>query len=290
MTSAELFNGVTLYIILAFVIATFIQFYMGRDFYTSAFKSLKHKSANMDVLIVIGTTAAWLYGLILILIGYSEETRMSEKYKMHIHSHVHNFETSAVLILIVLLGKYIESFSKMKTVDKLSDLASLKVTKANLINSDEKELSLGSKFKEIPVELLEKKDLVIVQPGGAVPTDGQVVYGRGCCNEAMLTGESQPVQKEIGMRVFGGTILTQGSIILKVTKTSDDATFNQIMKLVENAQNAKAPIQGYADKISSYFVPVIVALAVIDWIVWFSIVFNDHEGKVLEEDSPLERF
>ena len=162
MTEVQLFNGVTLYIILLFAIATFIQFFMGRDFYVSAYKSLKHKSANMDVLIVIGTTAAWLYGLILILIGYSEETQESDMYKMHVHSHVHNFETSAVLILIVLLGKYIESFSKMKTVEKLSDLASLKVTRANLIISDDKGLSLGSKFEEIPVELLQKKDLVIV--------------------------------------------------------------------------------------------------------------------------------
>lgn len=280
MTSIRLFNGVTLYIILNFLIATFIQFYMGIDFYKSAYKSLKHKSANMDVLIVIGTSAAWLYGLILILIGYSDTIQEDTmKYKMQVHSHVHNFETNSVLILIVLLGKYIESYSKMKTVDKLSDLASLKVTKANLITNT-KELNLSSKFKEVAVELLQKKDFVIVQPGGAVPTDGQVVHGRGCCNEAMLTGESQPVQKEIGMRVFGGTILTQGSIIVKVLKTSEDATFNQIMKLVENAQNSKAPIQGYADKISSYFVPVIVFLAIIDWIVWFSIVFTDKQEKL----------
>jgi P-type E1-E2 ATPase len=107
----------------------------------------------------------------------------------------------------------------MNTVDKLLDLASLKVTKVNLINSDEKELSLGSKFKKIPMNLLEKKDLVIVQHGGAFSIDGQVIYGRVCCNQAMLTGESQPIQKEIGMRVFGGTIIIQGSIILKVNKT-----------------------------------------------------------------------
>lgn len=94
---------------------------------------------------------------------------------------------------------------------------------------------MGSPFKETPVELLEIGDLVIVQPGGAIPIDGIVVYGRGTCNESMLTGESRPVNKEIGVLVFGGTILTQGSVIVKVTKTSDDATFNQIMKLVENA-------------------------------------------------------
>ena len=165
------------------------------------------------------------------------------KYHMNIHNHVHNFETSAVLILIVLLGKYIESYSKMKTVGKLSELASLKVTKANLIEEKHQtKLGLESKYREVAVELLEKKDHVLVQPGGAVPTDGVVVFGNGCCNEAMLTGESMPVTKHIGSKVFGGTILTQGSIIFKVMKIAEDATFNQIMKLVENAQNTKAPI------------------------------------------------
>jgi len=128
---------------------------------------------------------------------------------MMVHSHVHNFETASFIICIVLLGKFIETFSKLKTVDKLSDLASLKVSKANLLNEKNlNKINLGCKFKETPVELLEIKDFVIVQPGGAIPTDGIVVYGRGCCNEAMLTGESRPQQKEVGVKVFGGTILT----------------------------------------------------------------------------------
>jgi P-type E1-E2 ATPase len=146
---------------------------------------------------------------------------------MKVHSHVHNFETSAILITIVLAGKYIETFSKMKTIDKLSQLASLKVTKANLIKEkDQSKLSLNSDFEEVVVELLEIKDFVMVQPGGAIPTDGLVVFGRGCCNESMLTGEAQPIQKEIGQKVFGGTILTQGSLIIKVEKIAEDATFN----------------------------------------------------------------
>lgn len=149
---------------------------------------------------------------------------------------VHNWDTSSVLIFIVLLGKYIESFSKMKTVEKLSHLASLKVTRANLVKeTDLKKISLGSKFEEMAVELLEIGDFVIVMPGGAIPTDGTIVFGRGNCDEAMLTGESRPVTKDIGVKVFGGSILTQGTVILQVTQTSDNATFNQIMKLVENA-------------------------------------------------------
>lgn len=213
-------------------------------------------------------------------------------YTMMIHAHVHNWETSSILILIIVLGKYIEAYSKMKTVGQLSDLASLKVTKAFLVSeSEKKNLSLTAKTSEIPVELLEVKDLVMVNPGGAVPTDGVVVMGRGMCNESMLTGEALPINKEIGMKVFGGTILLQGTIILKVSKTSDNATFNQIMKLVENAQNTKAPIQGYADKISSVFVPIIVVLAVITWIVWFNVVFNDQENSFeLLSDDFMAKF
>jgi len=113
---------------------------------------------------------------------------------MMIHAHVHNFETSAFIVLIILLGKFIETFSKMKTVDRLSYLASLKVSKANLLSEKEQsKISLGCNFKETPVELLEVNDFVIVQPGGAIPTDGLVVFGRGCCNESMLTGEARPI-------------------------------------------------------------------------------------------------
>ena len=218
MTTVQIWNGNTLYVLIMFICSSIVQFCMGQGFYLSAYKSLKNSSANMDVLIVVGTTSAWLYGTILIFVGYNEKLIASVgdhmkhaehmQYHMEVHSHVHNFETSAILILIVILGKYIESYSKLKTIDKLSSLASLKVQRANLVTvKDASKLSLNSPFKEISVDLLALKDYVIVQPGGAVPTDGQVVLGRGCCNESMLTGESQPVQKEIGMKVYGGTIL-----------------------------------------------------------------------------------
>lgn len=172
---------------------------MGHHFYVSAWKSVKHKSANMDVLIVLGTTYAWLYGVILIFYGYPTELyhyrsdAMKRRYGMMIHMNVHNFEMSAVLIVIVTLGKFIESFSKMKTIGKLSELASLKVQKANLVLEQEfANLNLNCKVKEVQVELLYLDDYVIVYPGGAIPTDGSIVFGHGFCNEAMLTGESKP--------------------------------------------------------------------------------------------------
>ena len=194
MTDVQIVNGSTLYIFILLALSSIVQFYMGGHFYRSAYKSLKHKSANMDVLIVTSTTAAWFYGVVLIFVGYTPQEIASPNYAMLIHAHVHNWETSAILIYIVIIGKYIESYSKMKTVDQLSNLASLKVSKANLVKErDSSKLNLDCKYDEIAVELLEIKDFVIVLPGGAVPTDGQVVYGRGCVNESMLTGEARPV-------------------------------------------------------------------------------------------------
>lgn len=165
LTSVIWWNGNPLYLLIMFAISTFYLFYIGIGFFKSAYKALKHKSANMDVLIAIGTTSAWIYGTLLILIGY-EDYQDEGEFHMQVHSHAHNFETASVLITIVLIGKFIESYSKMKTVDKLSELASLKVSQANLLDeSDQNKVDLNSKFKTVKVELLEKNDLVIVQPG-----------------------------------------------------------------------------------------------------------------------------
>lgn len=149
----------------------------------------------MDVLIALGTTAAWLYAFVLICIGYKPKDMMDKNmYKEMIEMHAHNFEISSVLITIILLGKYLESISKKKTVDKLSQLASLKVTKAFLIQSKENEyITLDAKDQEIEVELLQVNDLIKVYPGGGIPIDGVVLFGKGIVNESMLTGESRPI-------------------------------------------------------------------------------------------------
>lgn len=187
---------------------------------------------------MMGTTAAWLYGIVMIGFGYSELERMNlEMFSMSTKEHAHNFEISSALITIILCGKYIETISKKKTLDKLSDLASLKVTKANLIEmkSGSELISLDAKDREIEVELVQVNDLCKIYPGQGVPVDGIVVFGKGICNEAMLTGESKPVQKDIGSKMFGGSILIQGNIIMKVTKSSENSSINQIIKLVEGA-------------------------------------------------------
>jgi Cu+-exporting ATPase len=156
LTKHNLVNGVPLYLWLNAIFSTVIQIFIGAPFYISAFKSLKHKSANMDVLIVLGTTSAWSYGIAMISKGYNaHEMHDMNMYKMSVMENAHNFEVSSALITIILLGKYIETISKKKTVDQLSKLASLKVTKANLIDVGPNEpVSLGSKDKEIAVELV----------------------------------------------------------------------------------------------------------------------------------------
>ena len=225
---------------------------MGSSFYKSALNSLKHYSANMDVLVVLGTTAAWGYGIVLIFVGYPPdlgETIPFQEFQMQIQNHAHNFEISAALITIILIGKYIETLSKKKTVDKLSELASLKVTKAMLVEGGLPS-SLDVSSKEIEVELVQVNDYVKVFPGSGIPVDGEVLVGKGLCNESMITGESRAVPKDIGSKIFGGSILIQGNIIMKVSRTSENSSLNQIIKLVENAQNSRAPIQGLADRIS----------------------------------------
>ena len=137
------------------------------------------------------------------------------------------FEISSVLITIILLGKFLESISKKKTVDKLSQLASLKVTRANLLVPKKKErVSLSTSEQSIEVELLQINDLIKVYPGSGVAADGIVVFGKGICNEAMLTGESRPISKEIGSSVYGGSTLIQGNLIIKVTKTAENSSIN----------------------------------------------------------------
>jgi len=180
---------------------------MGTPFYISCYKSLKHRSANMDVLVSMGTSAAWLYGLALIIVGY-DYADMHDRimYRMQVMEHAHNFEISSALITIILLGKFIEQFSKKKTLDKLSELASLKVTKANLVEGQPNGVDVA--HREIDVELVEMGDVIKVIPGSGIPVDGIVIIGRGLCNESMLTGESRPVSKEVGSSVFGGALLT----------------------------------------------------------------------------------
>ncbi|HBJ9624844.1 TPA: copper-translocating P-type ATPase [Staphylococcus pseudintermedius] len=236
-----------------FILATPIQFVLGWQFYVGAYKSLKSKSANMDVLVAMGTSAAYFYSLYLMLthLGHSGHVPLY-------------FETSAVLITLILLGKYFEMRAKGHASDAVSKLAALQVKDA--------EVERDGKIEMIAIDDVRVGDIVWVRSGQQIPLDGQVIEGSTTVNEAMLTGESMPVEKNIGDTVIGSTINQTNFIKLQVTHVGEDLVLNQIIKVVEEAQNDKPQIQRLADKISNIFVPTVVVLALLSFIVWFFVV------------------
>jgi len=272
-------GSLPIYNLSMWVLATPVQFWFGWRFYKGAYSSLKHGTANMDVLVALGTSAAYCYGALmnfLYLGGYKHDNNA------HYVESAHSFETSSLLISIILLGKYLESRSKKKTTDAITKLSSLQISHAVLLQ-DGKEVQLD-------LALLEVGDLVKVYPGSSVPVDGVVVEGGAWVNEAMMTGESSLVFKSEGSNVFGGTINMNGVVKVKVEKLGKDTALAQIISLVENAQATKPPIQAVADKISRVFVPGVVLLAIFTWIVWFSLAYNPTEAleEIMEESNETE--
>ena len=215
----------------------------------------------MDSLIAVGTSAAFIYGIyaiIQIINGHNE------------YAHDLYFETAGVIISLILLGKYLESVTKGKTSEAIKKLMGL-APKTAIVIHDGKEIV-------IPIEEVEVGDIILVKPGEKIPVDGQVVEGRTSLDESMLTGESIPVEKNPGNNVIGASINKNGTIKFKATKVGKDTALAQIIKLVEEAQGSKAPIAKMADIIASYFVPIVMAIAVIAGFAWFisgeSVIFS----------------
>ncbi|WP_102345112.1 heavy metal translocating P-type ATPase [Bacillus sp. Marseille-P3661] len=234
-----------------FALATPVQFYIGKQFYVGAYKALKNGSANMDVLVALGTSAAYFYSLYQTLVAIGNEHHMVELY----------YETSAVLITLILLGKLFEVLAKGRTSEAIKTLMGLQAKTATVIR-DGQEMTIA-------IEEVIVSDIVIVKPGEKIPVDGEVIEGESTIDESMLTGESIPVDKTIGDSVFGATINKNGLLKVKATKIGKETALAQIIKVVEDAQGSKAPIQRVADKISGVFVPIVVGIAVIVFLVWF---------------------
>jgi len=230
-------------------LATPVQFYVGWQYYANGYKSLRNGSANMDVLVALGTSAAYFYS-IPITLGM-------------IPGHVY-FEISAVIITLVKLGKYLEAKAKGGASDAIRKLMNLRPRKAYVVRD-------GIEI-EVSVDEVEVGDLVLVHPGEKIPVDGVVVDGRSSIDESMLTGESLPVEKTPGDEVIGGTINKLGLLKFEATKIGKETVLAQIIKLVEEAQTSKAPIQNLADKISAIFVPVVILIATITFLVWYFLV------------------
>ena len=226
--------------------------YIGRRFYVSGFKSLRHLSPNMDSLVAIGSTAAYIYSLAVLFL-------LSDHPSL-VHDGLY-FESAAVVVTLVSLGKHMESASKHKTTGAIRRLMALTPDTALLRGEN------GS-LTEVPTDILRVGDVVLVRPGERVPLDGEVVEGEGGVDESMLTGESLPVDKAPGSEVIGGSIGVNGSLYVRVTRVGADTTLSKIIKIVEDAQGKKAPISKIADKVAGVFVPVVMAVALLAAIAW----------------------
>lgn len=232
-------------------LATPVQFWIGWPFYTGAYKALRNKSANMDVLVSLGTSAAYFYSIYLTL----QWTQAGGHHAPEMY-----YETSAVLITLIIMGKLFESLAKVRTSEAIKTLMGLQA-KTALVLRDGVEVS-------IPVEEVVTGDIVLVKPGEKIPVDGMVIQGTSSVDESMLTGESIPVTKKEGDAVIGATLNKNGSLQVKATKVGKETALAQIVKVVEEAQGSKAPIQRVADQISGIFVPIVVGIAFIAFAVW----------------------
>ncbi|MGL4570057.1 MAG: heavy metal translocating P-type ATPase [Clostridium sp.] len=236
------------------LILTLIIIYVGREFFIHGFKNLFNLSPNMDTLIALGSTAALLYGIYaLVKIGGGE---------VHFAHHLY-FESAGMIVAFISLGKYLEALTKGKTSDAINKLMGLAPKTATII--------VDGKEQVVPIEEVRVDDIIVVKPGERLPVDGVVVSGASAVDEAMLTGESIPVEKSIGSDVYGASINKTGMFKYKATKVGNDTVLSKIINLVEDAQGTKAPIAKLADVISGYFVPVVIVLSIVSALAWYFI-------------------
>lgn len=232
------------------VLATPVQFVAGWPFYVDSYHNLKSRSANMSVLVATGTTAAYVYSLASLLAGH----------RLGIHGLY--FETSAVLITLIILGKLLEARAKGRTSEAIERLMGLRPKTARVIRD-------GATV-DVPVEDVVAGDLVVVRPGERIPVDGRIVEGSSAVDESMLTGESLPVEKSAGDEVIGATLNKHGSFTFVATKVGKETALAQIIRVVEEAQGSKAPIQRLADVVSGYFVPAVIGIALLTFLGWLA--------------------
>ena len=247
------------------LLTTPVQFYIGARFYKGTYLSLKNGSATMDVLIALGTTSAYLLS---IYNGFFSKPA----------GHLY-FEASAVIITLILLGKYLEHLAKSRTNTALKQLLDLQPKTALVLDEN-------NQPKEVPVEAVKINDLILIQPGRSIPVDAEVVSGYTSIDESMLTGESLPVEKNAGDMIYSGTMNSTGTLTAKVLKPSSDSTLSKIIKMVEDAQGSRAPIQKLADTISAYFVPTVIAIAIITWLITW-LITKDSTLAVIHAVSVL---
>ncbi|MEK7127593.1 MAG: copper-translocating P-type ATPase [Patescibacteria group bacterium] len=242
--------------IISFILTTPVQFIIGRGFYKGAWSALRMKTFNMDSLIAIGTSVAYFYSVINFVNYFATNGSLIGLEGMKIPELY--FETAAFLITFVVLGKFLEAKAKGRTSEAIKKLMGLQPKTARLADG-----------RDIPIDEVKTGDILLVRPGEKVPVDGVITKGYSAIDESMITGESLPVEKKENDNVIGGTINKTGSFEFKATRIGSETTLSQIIKLVEDAQGSKAPIQAFADRISAYFVPAVIILALLTFVTWF---------------------
>lgn len=236
--------------------------YINRGYFQRGFKSLWHRSPNMDTLIAMGSLAAAIYSIYAIfMMGYDlghGQIHQAHQYMMQLY-----FESAAMILTLISLGKYLESRSKKKTTEAIEKLIHLMPSVATIFKDGQE--------KEVPIEDVQVGDIVVVKSGQSIPLDGVIIEGQTSIDESMITGESLPVDKTVNDRVIGATMNVEGYIQVQVTHTSQEATLSQIIELVEEASSSKAPIAKLADRISGIFVPVVIVISLITFILWMTL-------------------
>ena len=238
------------YLLLA--LATPVQFWAGRQFYHGAWGALKHRTSNMNTLIAVGTSVAFFYSGVVTLLG--SVLPLAE------FGAATYFDTSTAIIALVLLGKYLEARAKQRASNAIRSMMSLQPTAAQVLRD--------GGYQWVDIEDLQVGDSIVVRPGERIPVDGDVIEGASSIDESMLTGESVPVDKALGDEVFGGTINTTGSITYRAGKVGRDMLLSQIIRMIEEAQASKAPVQRLADTVSAYFVPAVIGVAALTFVFW----------------------
>jgi Cu+-exporting ATPase len=273
---AALFRGVSRADFILFLLATPVQFWLGWRFHVGAWTALKHCSLTMDSLVSLGTMAAYVYSVATLI----AKTVIGESMVM---SAVF-FEASVSLITFINMGRFLEAYAKRSTSSAIQKLIGMRATTCCLLTMEGEQVVAE---EWIDASLIQRGDWLRVKPGEKMPTDGVVVQGHTSVDESMLTGESMPVSKNVGDSVIGGTVNQQGMVLVRAEYVGQETALAQIVALVQTAQSTKPPIQKVADRISSFFVPMVVGLSLLTFVVWIALTAPENPSVQLEGTSAL---
>ncbi|MGB5918340.1 heavy metal translocating P-type ATPase, partial [Arcobacter sp.] len=254
---------------LVFLIASIVQFYCGLRFYKLGIKSVINRNYDMNVLVALGTSAAYFYSTVVVFFPHLFPENLRFLY----------FDGASVIITFVLLGRYLEENSKLKASDFLKKLMNLAPVNANLIDENKN-------IKTVLASSLKPKDIVLVKSGEKIPTDGIIIEGNADIDTSMITGESMPVFKKLGDEVLSGTLNSNGTIKIEVSKESSDTTLSKIITLLKTAQSKQIPISRFADKVANIFVPSVIFISILAFLVW-GFVFGDFQKAIIASISVL---